>query len=348
MGWYSAVGRPAFLALPPEAAHRVANALLGLPLAWRRMGGVPDDPSLRTSVAGLELRNPIGLAAGFDKTCAHLDSLGRLGFGYVVGGTITRAPRAGNPKPRIVRYPERGSMVNAMGLPNPGADRAAANLARNPRTAPRFVSVADEAVPDAVATVRTLAPHADAIELNASCPNVSWGRDRDNEAHLAELLDAFALTTPLPVLVKLPPFDGEVEREVVLALAGIAAEHGAAGITCANTRPHEEPKLSVGRGGLSGRDLSARHARHGGGRPRGIRPAGPRLRRHVHPRGRARLPRGRRHHRADLHRPDLPRPGPGGGALPGPPGLLGSLRRIDAAGARPRPVCCRADHLRSR
>jgi dihydroorotate dehydrogenase len=257
MGWYSAVGRPAFLALPPEAAHRVANALLGLPLAWRHMGGVPDDPSLRTSVAGLELRNPIGLAAGFDKTCAHLDSLGRLGFGYVVGGTITRAPRIGNPKPRIVRYPERASMVNAMGLPNPGAARAAANLARSPRTAPRFVSVADEAVADAVAAVGLLAPHADAIELNASCPNVSWGRDRDNEAHLAGLLDAFAVTTPLPVLVKLPPFDGEVEREVVLALAGIAAEHGAAGITCANTRPHEEPRLSVGRGGLSGRDLSA-------------------------------------------------------------------------------------------
>jgi dihydroorotate dehydrogenase len=256
MGWYSAVGRPAFLALPPEAAHRVANALLGLPLAWRHMGGAPDDPSLRTSLAGIELRNPIGLAAGFDKTCAHLDSLGRLGFGYVVGGTITRAPRRGNPKPRIVRYPDRGSMVNAMGLPNPGAAGAAVNLARRPRTAPRFVSVADEAVPDAVATVRALAPLADAIELNASCPNVSWGRDRDNEAHLAELLDAIAAETQLPVLVKLPPFDGEVEREVVLALAGIAAEHGAAGITCANTRPHEEPRLEVGRGGLSGRDLS--------------------------------------------------------------------------------------------
>jgi dihydroorotate dehydrogenase len=257
MGWYSAVGRPAFLALPPEAAHRVANALLGLPLAWRHMGGAPDDPSLRTTVAGIELRNPIGLAAGFDKTCAHLDALGRLGFGYVVGGTITRAARRGNPKPRIVRYPRRASMVNAMGLPNPGAEAAAANLARRPRTAPRFVSVADEAVPDAVATVRTLAPHADAIELNASCPNVSWGRDRDNEAHLAELLDAIGAATPLPVIVKLPPFEGDVEREVVLALAGIAAERGAAGITCANTRPHEEPRLAVGRGGLSGRDLSA-------------------------------------------------------------------------------------------
>lgn len=258
MGWFSAVGRPAFLALPPEAAHRVANALLALPLSWPHMGHVSDDPSLPTTLAGIELRNPVGLAAGFDKTCARLGPLGRLGFGYVVGGTITRRPRRGNPKPRIVRYPERRSMVNAMGLPNPGADVAAANLIRHPRTAPRFVSVADELLADAVATFDTLAPHADAIELNASCPNVAWGRDRDNEAHLAELLDAFAARAPLPVFVKLPPFAGDVEREVVLALARVAAEHGAAGITCANTRPHEEPRLAVGRGGLSGRELSAR------------------------------------------------------------------------------------------
>jgi dihydroorotate dehydrogenase len=111
---------------------------------------------------------------------------------------------------------------------------------------------------DAMATFEALAPHADAIELNASCPNVSWGRDRDNEAHLAELLDGFAARAPLPVFVKLPPFAGDVEREVVLALARIAAAHGAAGITCANTRPHEEPRLAAGRGGLSGKELSDR------------------------------------------------------------------------------------------
>jgi dihydroorotate dehydrogenase len=258
MGWYQAVGRPAFLALPPEAAHRVAGALLALPLTWRHMGGVPDDPALATTVAGIAMRNPIGLAAGFDKTCARLDTLGRLGFGYVVGGTITREPRRGNPRPRIVRYPERRSMVNAMGLPNPGAEAAARTLASRSRTAPRFVSIADEAVADAAATAELLAPHADAIELNASCPNVSWGRDRDNESHLAELLDALAARVAVPVFVKLPPFAGAVERDVVLALAQVATEHGAAGITCANTRPHEEPRLAVGRGGLSGRELSAR------------------------------------------------------------------------------------------
>ena len=212
MGWYSAVGRPLLLALPPETSHGIARAALALPLPWRRLGHPAEDPRLTTMLAGIALRNPIGLAAGFDKTCAHLDALGELGFGYVVGGTITRHPRAGNRRPRIVRYPSRGSMVNAMGLPNPGADRAAAIMARRARTdVPRFASLADEAVEECVETLALLEPHADGFELNASCPNVSWGRDRDNEAHLQGLLGRIRAHTHKPVFVKLPPFTSEPE-----------------------------------------------------------------------------------------------------------------------------------------
>nr|MBA3690981.1 quinone-dependent dihydroorotate dehydrogenase [Actinomycetota bacterium] len=69
MGWYSAVGRPAFLSLQPEAAHRVANILLALPLPWERLWHMPDDTALATTMAGIELSNPVGLAAGVDKTC---------------------------------------------------------------------------------------------------------------------------------------------------------------------------------------------------------------------------------------------------------------------------------------
>jgi dihydroorotate dehydrogenase len=256
MGWYPAVGRPLFFALPPETAHRVAGVILGLPLPWRRIGHAIHDPRLGVELAGIPLRNPIGLAAGFDKTCRHLDALGDLGFGYVVGGTITRAPRSGNPGPRIVRYPSRGSMTNAMGLPNPGAERAAETLVSETRgSAPRFISVADEALDDALSAVRLLAPHADGIELNASCPNVSWGRDRDNEAHLRDLVGGIRAVTGRPLFVKLPPFATGVERDVVLALASIAQEAGAAGFTCSNTRPVGDQRLSVGAGGLSGRAL---------------------------------------------------------------------------------------------
>jgi dihydroorotate dehydrogenase len=255
MGLYWAVVHPLFFALPPEGAHRLANRLLGMPLPWERIGGGISDPVLEVELAGIRLANPIGLAAGFDKTCSHLDALGRLGFGYVVGGTITRAPRTGNPKPRIARHRDRASMVNAMGLPNPGADVAARTLARSPHVGPRFASVADEALEDALATHALLEPHVDAVELNASCPNVSWGRDRDNEAHLAGLLRGLGARRTKPLFVKLPHFSEDVEREVVLALAEIAVEGGADGLVCSNTRPVADRGLAVGRGGLSGRAL---------------------------------------------------------------------------------------------
>lgn len=245
----------ALLRLPPETAHRLANRLLGLPLPWERIGGAPRDDLLRVRVAGLELPNPVGLAAGFDKTCGHLDALSRVGFGYVVGGTITRRARRGNRKPRIARIRERGSLVNSMGLPNPGAEAAARTLARRPRTGPRWVSIADEDLPDVLETHALLEPHVDAVELNASCPNVSWGRDRDTEKHLTALLRELGARRTRPLFVKLPPFRTDVERGVVLALARIAQEAGADGLTCSNTRPVADARLASRAGGLSGRDL---------------------------------------------------------------------------------------------
>src|SRR5436189_664321 len=128
MGLYRAVGRPLFFALPPEAAHRVAGTVLRLPLPWKAIGGVPDHPVLHVTLAGIPLRNPVGLAAGFDKNCRFLAALGDLGFGYVVGGSLTLAPRKGNLKPRIVRRPEERAIVNAMGLPNRGGEHAARRL----------------------------------------------------------------------------------------------------------------------------------------------------------------------------------------------------------------------------
>ena len=257
-GWYGTVGRPAFFALPPEASHRVATSLLSLPLPWERIGGVVDDPSLEVDLCGIRLRNPIGLAAGFDKSCRHLGPLGRLGFGFVVGGTITRAPRKGNAKPRIVRATERRAIVNSMGLPNPGADVAAENLSRAPGTASRFASVADEDLPLAIETVELLAPHVDGIELNASSPNAPW---RHDPAHMTRLLEAFRGRTDRPLLLKLPPFTTDEDRATVLDLARAAVDAGAHGLVCSNTLPMEEPRLATGRGGLSGGPLTERTPR---------------------------------------------------------------------------------------
>ena len=253
--WYRSVARPLLFSIPPEAAHRLAQHLLGLPLPWERLGGADRDPALRVTLAGIPLANPVALAAGFDKTGRHVDALGRLGFGYVVCGTFTRLPRRGNAKPRIVRYPDRASMVNAMGLPNPGAEAAARALRRSVARGPRLASIADQDLPDVLETHALLEPFVDAIELNASCPNVAWGRDRDNETHLVNLVRELGTRRTRPLFVKLPPFRTVVEREVVLALAAIAQAEGADGLTVSNTVPVKEPRVSVGTGGLSGRAL---------------------------------------------------------------------------------------------
>lgn len=253
-GWYVGVARPLLFSLPPEASHRLAIALLGLPLPWERLGGASRVPSATADLCGIPLPNPVGLAAGFDKGCRRLAALGRVGFGFVVGGTVTRHPRRGNPKPRIVRDRRRRALVNSMGLPNPGAEAAAAALVRSPRTAPRLVSVADETSEDALACVELVAPHADGVELNASSPNAPW---RHDPAHMTALLAASAERTDRPILLKLPPFTDDAERVAVLALAREAVEAGARGLVCSNTVPVDERRLATGRGGLSGGPLTS-------------------------------------------------------------------------------------------
>lgn len=254
MGVYRTVARPLFFALPAEAAHGLALRMLGLPLPWGRIGDAVRDGVLRTSIAGLELANPIGLAAGFDKSGRRLDALGSLGFGYVVGGSFTLRPRGGHPKPRIVR---RGgdALVNAMGLPNPGAEVVASTLRRTPRTAPRLASLADEEPEDVVAMLELLESLVDGFELNASSPNATW---RHDASRVGEILDGLRERTAKPVFVKLPPFEDDDERRGVLEMAAVAQDHRASGLTCSNTRPARETRLARGRGGLSGRPLFTR------------------------------------------------------------------------------------------
>lgn len=257
MGLYSSVGRPLFFALPPEASHRAAMALLRLPLPWSTIGGAVSDPSLATDLCGISLRNPIGLAAGFDKGCSVLPSVGELGFGYVVGGSVTRSPREGNAKPRITRISDRRALVNSMGLPNPGVDEVARKLKGGPRRAAAFlVSLGDEDIPDVVHNRDVLQPLVDGFEMNVSSPNSPWRHDRqDNPGYLRRVLSELSGGMRVPLFVKLPPFRTPEEREEVLELARIAADGGASGLTCSNTRPVIEQRLARGKGGLSGPEL---------------------------------------------------------------------------------------------
>lgn len=253
MGTYRSLLRPLLFRLQAERAHHMSLAALRLPLPWSRMGGVTDDPGLEMDWLGLRLRNPIGLAAGFDKNCEVLPALGRLGFGYLVGGSVTAEGRVGNARPRIVRLPEEESVINAMGLPNQGAEPIAGHLSHLVPTAPTLVSVTGSEPDEVLRAFELVEPFAAGIEFNVSCPNVRWGRDADVETMLERALPRLREGTRKPLLVKLPPYSTGQEREAVLTLARIAREGGVDGITATNTRPVESDRVAAGRGGLSGR-----------------------------------------------------------------------------------------------
>src|SRR5918998_2891276 len=109
---------PLMRALDAEAAHGVALRALAAGLAGR--DAAPDDPVLATTAFGLDFRNPVGLAAGFDKDGVAVLPLMRLGFGLVEAGTVTPRPQPGNPRPRLFRLEEDRAVVNRMGFNNGG------------------------------------------------------------------------------------------------------------------------------------------------------------------------------------------------------------------------------------
>ena len=175
---YSLLIRPLLFRLPPETAQSAADFALKQALFWRSVAPLlkVSHPSLRRDLCGLELRNPVGLAAGYDKDCDFLPSLAALGFGYVTGGTVTEFPQPGNPRPRILRRPGAGALVNSLGFPSRGLDCVEERLRRLHGAfddTPVVVSVSGVTVDGIERCHRRLEPLVDAVEINISSPNTA-------------------------------------------------------------------------------------------------------------------------------------------------------------------------------
>lgn len=257
MTLYESVLRPLLFRLPPDRAHDLAHAALKAPLLWRAIGGASrcSDPRLRTELAGIRLDNPVGLAPGFDKDATLLASLAELGFGYLVVGSITRAPRAGNPRPRLARYPERLSLANCMGLPNLGLAAALERLRRRRhQPVPIIASVAGFSPDELLHCARAVEPHVDAVEIGLVCPNTTETERLEELRLFTALAEGLAARKRKPVFVKLPPHHTEAAREQVGRLVEVCLRTGLEGVSLSGTRPIEEPRLSVGRGSLAGRE----------------------------------------------------------------------------------------------
>ena len=253
------------------------------------------DPRLRTTLAGIPLANPLGLAAGFDKNGRAVAMLGAMGFGHVEIGSVSAWPSDGNPRPRLFRIPQDRGIVVSYGVPNEGADavRAAARRAPPGRRA-RHQPGQDER-PRAPrrrarrlrglrrARSRALQDRADYVALNLSCPNSAADRDFfDDLPRIDALLARLADCDPrVPVILKLKPTrDAGVLREIVAIADGHPFVAGFA-INLPAGKPRElelsvaarDARRDAGRGRRqAGRGLRQRDPRHAG-RDHRARPA---------------------------------------------------------------------------
>ncbi len=204
---------PLLRLLDAERAHALALAALRAGLTGR--DPTPPEPRLAVRAMGLDLPNPIGLAAGFDKDARALPALMRLGFGAIEAGTVTPLPQAGNDRPRLFRLPEEAAVINRMGFNNCGIDAFMRRFAAAPRTLPLGANIGLNRVGadpprDYPRLVAAVAGRADWISLNVSSPNTPGLRDLQAPRHLAAILEAIRERAPAhpPVLVKLAPDSG--------------------------------------------------------------------------------------------------------------------------------------------
>ena len=212
------------------------------------------DDRLHVRAGKLDLSNPVGLAAGFDKNCEMSVALFRIGFGFLTLGTITLNPREGNPKPRMWRYPQR-SLVNSMGLPNEGAHKIATKLSkRKPNLGPTIVSISGLSIDEFVECYHQMEFLADAVELNISTPNTTGVRTFQDPDVLTKLLTAISRVrrSERPIWVKIPPYFDNRQRENVHNLVDVCVKASIDGLTATNSKLIDEPRASIGTGGLSG------------------------------------------------------------------------------------------------
>ena len=259
---YESLVRPLLFLLPPEPAHKLGRRALAGKQPWQAMSGrfQVRDSRLETEVAGLRLRSPIGLSAGFDKDVETLPGVSRLGFGVVTVGTIMPKPRAGNPGPRLLRRTRERGLVNSLGLPSKGLEYAVANLSRRRESHPAggpvvIANIGGFSVEEILTSHRAVEPWVDAVEIDWICPNQKERPDLNEMDHTARLLEAVSAERRKPLFLKLPLRVSEENWRRALAMADIAARCGLEGVSMGGGIMHENPRLAVGRGNLTGRPV---------------------------------------------------------------------------------------------
>ncbi len=269
---YERLVRPLLFSLDPETAHHLALRSLRiasrLPFALRALHRFQPRPK-PTTLFGLTFPNPIGLAAGFDKSGVAIPAWAALGFGFAEIGTVTAKAQPGNPRPRIFRYPEQEALINRLGFNNDGADVIAARLGklRGSGRWPQIpvginlgkskVTPIENAADDYLHSFRLLREFADYLVLNVSSPNTPGLRSLQEHDALEQLLRVIRQenqTAPKPILLKIAPDLALSDLDQIIATC---EANEIAGIIATNTTLNHTviPRALDQAGGLSGRPL---------------------------------------------------------------------------------------------
>lgn len=260
------LARPVLHALPPEAAHHAALRALCSGLLPGSAGVA--HPALVQTLFGLAFKNPVGLAAGFDKNAVAIDALLKQGFGFVEAGTVTPLPQPGNPKPRLFRLSEDRAVINRLGFNNQGLARFTENFSRrHPALGIAGANIgknkdATDAVADYVTGLQAVYAHADYVTINISSPNTKGLRDLQSREALTQLLAALLHTRNelqaahkkrIPLLLKIAP---DLDAGQCEDIAQAISEHAIDGLIVSNTTISRPESLAsphrAEAGGLSG------------------------------------------------------------------------------------------------
>ena len=258
-------GLAALHRLDPERAHDLSLKALSTGLV--PLPGKPfTSPRLATRLAGLDLPNPVGLAAGYDKNARVVGPLTRAGFGFAEVGAATPRPQPGNSRPRLFRLTEDRAIINRFGFNNEGAEAICARLAARPRNGvPVGLNIgankdsADRAA-DFAHVAGLAAPVADFLTINVSSPNTEKLRDLQGARALSALIQGVldardASGARPPVFVKIAP---DLDEQALAELAAVLRDSGIDGAIATNTtltRAGLASRHAGQTGGLSGAPL---------------------------------------------------------------------------------------------
>ena len=272
---YKKIILPVLFLIDPEKVHNIIfssiKILFKFPFVKFLVSKfyIIDDSRLEKSLFGIKFKNPVGLAAGFDKNAQLYEELTSFGFGFIEIGTVTPKPQSGNPKKRLFRLVEDSAIINRMGFNNVGVEEVIENLKKNKSTliggnigknkiTPNYL-----AIDDYVTSFNMLFDFVDYFVVNVSSPNTPNLRDLQEKEPLTKLINSLISINrnknkPKPILLKIAP---DLNNNQLLDIISIVKDTGLDGIIATNTTINRDNLKSLNKnelGGLSGKPLTSR------------------------------------------------------------------------------------------